>query len=278
LLDFHSAGIPAPSSIAEIFWDGSSEFNGNYSQSFVYKTFQSVLAFPIRLFNANSFGNVQIDANQIDPNLPPEFYTTAAISTPYTKIIIGQGIFWTFVALEIAVHLFIWIALLWICLTEPHPPHLTSYPLIDFAIKAKYHFQTRELLPDEKSKDVLWADDRTTLAHLRGAESITCASGIAFYDSASNTALVAAPSNSAVQASGQASALERALNGVNGEAGPTCAKHVSSGAKVSSEAAKASSDATHQNAPCRSVQRAVEEGAVDEQSDLHTEQRNESLC
>jgi hypothetical protein len=257
LLDFHSAGIPATSSIAEIFWDGQSEFNSNYSASSVYTTFQSILAFPIWLFNANNFGNTELAPNQIDPNLPKQFYTTASISTPYTKIAIGQWIFWAFVALEIAVHSFIWIALLWICFTEPHPPQLSSYPLIDFVIKAKHRFQTRELLPDENSKGALWADDRTTLAYLCHTESITCATGIALYDSVSNTALVATPGNPAAQASGQASSRpEEAFDAPGARSAAeatsaiegTCAKQVSSRAEASSKAARVYSDATGQNA------------------------------
>jgi hypothetical protein len=263
LLDYYSAGIPAPSSIAQLFWDGYTEFNSSYSESSVYTTFQSILTFPIWLSNANSFGNIDLAANQIDPSLPKEFYTMASVSTPYTKITIGQGIFWAFVALETVVHSFIWLVLLWICFTEPHPPCLSSYPLIDFALKTRHNFQTRELHPGENSNGVLCADDRTTLARLCQADSITCATRIVFSDSLS-TAVVAAPAEARCQAMEEAVGT---LPATEGSMAVSCTKQMSAGVKFSL-ATRRASDAANQTTTSREPGQAI--GVVDH-NDLQDE-------
>src|ERR1700712_2421615 len=59
LLDFSPANIPATSSIVQFFWSGQPQID-NRLWAELYNTFQSILAFPNWLFNANNFGNIEL--------------------------------------------------------------------------------------------------------------------------------------------------------------------------------------------------------------------------
>ena len=90
LFNFSSAGIPAPSSIAEYFWTVRGQLESPYWSVEPYQIFQSILAFPFWQFNANNFGNTQLNAQDIVDGLPPDFYTTASVATRYDKIVVNR--------------------------------------------------------------------------------------------------------------------------------------------------------------------------------------------
>lgn len=90
LFNFTAAGIPAPSSLAEYFWAGQDQLDSEYWSIEPYQIFQSILAYPFWLFNPNNFGNVNLDAQTISPDLPAEFYTTASIGNPYERIVVDR--------------------------------------------------------------------------------------------------------------------------------------------------------------------------------------------
>ena len=90
LLNFSAAGIPAPASIAEYFWSAQDQLESEYWSIEPYQIFQSVLAFPFWKFNPNNFGNVHLNAKNIVPGLPPDFYTIASIGNPYEKIVVDR--------------------------------------------------------------------------------------------------------------------------------------------------------------------------------------------
>ena len=90
LFNFSSAGIPAPSSIAQYFWTVQDQLESQYWSIEPYQIFQSILAFPFWQFNANNFGNLQLDAQDIVEGLPADFYTTASIGASYDQILVNR--------------------------------------------------------------------------------------------------------------------------------------------------------------------------------------------
>ena len=64
------------------------------------QNFQSILTFPFWLFNANNYGNTALQAQQIIPMLPMEFYTEASIVAPYVKIKFDWVMFVIFLVLQ----------------------------------------------------------------------------------------------------------------------------------------------------------------------------------
>lgn len=71
--------------------------------------------------------------------LPKEFYTKARITRPYVKLTIDRQMFIVFAILESSVLLFIIAVLLYLWMAKPPLPKVSSYPLVDFAFKAKEH-------------------------------------------------------------------------------------------------------------------------------------------
>ena len=96
------------------------------------------------MFNLNNYSNVDYSSQVINPNLPQEFHITAKISIPYTKIVIGGGIFWAFIVLESIIYLFIGGSLILFLLNLDEAPEITLFPMIDFAIKAEYDFYMKD--------------------------------------------------------------------------------------------------------------------------------------
>ncbi|KAL4789329.1 hypothetical protein BDV19DRAFT_395148 [Aspergillus venezuelensis] len=139
LLDFNASSIPAPTSIAQQFWSGQGQMENTYWSPELKQTFHSLLAFPLWAFNANSIGNPDAQVlREINPNLPPEFYTTATVASPYYRIMINNVMFSVFIGLQGVLHLFIWAVLAWLCVKSPALPVITSFPLFDFAFKTRY--------------------------------------------------------------------------------------------------------------------------------------------
>jgi hypothetical protein len=113
LLDFKAANIPPPSSIIQNFWNVHDELNSSSTYGTLGQTFQSILAFPIWLFNANNYGNTDLLENQVVSTLPPEFYTTASVVEAYSIIRFNPIMYWLFLCFEALTLLFVWVLLLW---------------------------------------------------------------------------------------------------------------------------------------------------------------------
>ncbi|KAF3021121.1 hypothetical protein E8E14_013576 [Neopestalotiopsis sp. 37M] len=84
LLNFTAAGIPAPSSIVELFWADRNAMRDPAYYAILSQSFQSILAFPFWFFNANNYGNLDLQTETIITTLPPEFYTQVDIVKPYS--------------------------------------------------------------------------------------------------------------------------------------------------------------------------------------------------
>ena len=100
LLDFNKAGIPAPTALAEYFWSAPLQLTNEYWSSGPWTAFQSVLAYPLWFFSANNNGN--IDLLNPDQDLSQDFYTTASIASPYTRVVVNQAMFIVFVIFEVS--------------------------------------------------------------------------------------------------------------------------------------------------------------------------------
>ncbi|KAL3493909.1 hypothetical protein BJX62DRAFT_234763 [Aspergillus germanicus] len=138
ILDFNAANIPGPTSIAQQFFSGKGQLQNAYWSPILTQTFHSVLAFPFWFFNPNNLGNIEGYGTSITPNLPPEFYTTASVVTPHSRILISPVMFSTFITLQAILHVSIWAAFVWLVLPRPPSlPEITSYPLFNFAFKTR---------------------------------------------------------------------------------------------------------------------------------------------
>jgi hypothetical protein len=135
LLDFDSAGIPAPSTIAAFFWNGKEQLSNGYWAPELANVFRSVLAYPLWMFNANNFGNIDLSVHDIVSNLPAGFYTTAVIADPLTMIQINRAVFAAFICCDGLVLVFVWSIVIWLCVTRPSLPCISSFPLMDIALK-----------------------------------------------------------------------------------------------------------------------------------------------
>ncbi|KAI9146898.1 hypothetical protein HJFPF1_13468 [Paramyrothecium foliicola] len=118
LLDYHAAGIPAPSSIVEFFWTASNQLSSKSTAGLIAHNFHSLLAFPFWLFNVNNWGNIDTRQNETITGLPPQYYTKASL---------GQAI------------VFIWVVLVWtvIIWTKQSPPTISEFSMFDIAFKTK---------------------------------------------------------------------------------------------------------------------------------------------
>lgn len=115
LLNYTAAAIPAPSSIAESFWSSNLQLGGGpATYGIVTQNFQSVLAFPTWLFNANNWGNSALRSNVTVPGMPGQFYTTAGVVRPVATYAFDEGMFGLFVGLQGVAMVFMWGVLCWI--------------------------------------------------------------------------------------------------------------------------------------------------------------------
>ncbi|KAH9208078.1 hypothetical protein DL95DRAFT_312540 [Leptodontidium sp. 2 PMI_412] len=164
LLDFNASGTPAPSSIAGVFWSAPDQLGSRYWSSELYNVLKSLLVFPIWQFNPNNFGNTQLAAREIISGLPSEFYTTASVVKPYTRIVIDRSMFISFLVLEGAMLLLVWLVPLWLCLSRRRLPRTSSYPLIDFMFKSSV---VSGASLDDLSRRMLFASDKETRSVLK---------------------------------------------------------------------------------------------------------------
>ena len=138
LLDFNAANIPAPSSIIEIFWSNQDSLNDTFTDGILLQNFRSVLAFPLWLFNANNYGNTKLSDKVLNPDLPAEFYTQAAVVAPLVKLKFDPSLLLVFICLEGVVLVSLWGTLLLLCMPRSRGavPKITPYPLFDILFKA----------------------------------------------------------------------------------------------------------------------------------------------
>src|SRR5271168_2056152 len=60
LLNYTAAGIPAPSSLAEYFWDAPAQLTSIYWSSELRQAMHSILAYPLWAFTTNNYGNIDL--------------------------------------------------------------------------------------------------------------------------------------------------------------------------------------------------------------------------
>ena len=139
LIDYKHSGIPGISSILEVFWSNQAALNATYTDGFVLQNFRSLLAFPVWLFNANNYGNIQLEKAILNPNLPKEFYATAAVVKPLVKLKFDPTLLFTFAVLEALVLVVLWGSLVWLFLPWGQGAGLlvTSFPVLDFLFRAE---------------------------------------------------------------------------------------------------------------------------------------------
>lgn len=180
LLNFTVEGIPPPSSIVSYFWSTDGQLQDSYHYGILLQNFQSFIAFPVWLFNANNFGNVNLHkTTEIIPDvppeedLPPEFYTEAAIVKPYEKLKVDPAMFVLFLVLQGSAILFVLGVLLWVWfgVGADSLPELSSFGLFDAMHRTEVRgitASTDELLK-AKSSDVLKILNGATV-HMKKAE------------------------------------------------------------------------------------------------------------
>ena len=131
LMDFQTAHIPASASMAGEFWSSGQQMSSEYWQGSIYSTFQSILVFPIWMFNSNNLGNIEnahFSPTSVNPHLPREFYTKATISDSFTRIIVDSVIFICFAVFQGILLGFLWGSLFW--LAVPLLPDISSLPIM----------------------------------------------------------------------------------------------------------------------------------------------------
>jgi hypothetical protein len=159
LLNFTAAGIPPPSSIVELFWADRNAMRDPAYYAILSQSFQSILAFPFWFFNANNYGNLDLQTETIITTLPPEFYTQVDIVKPYSMFNVDRSMLYLFVALQGIAMLFCMGTLVWVWLCAGALPSISSFPLFDAIAKAKSTF-----IPELGDMDQ--ADDKEILKAL----------------------------------------------------------------------------------------------------------------
>jgi hypothetical protein len=166
LLNFTADAIPAPSAMVANFCGAEDQLKDPYHYGILLQSFQSIIVFPVWMFNANNFGNVELHkAAEIvegvlpEGDLPPEFYTEAAIVAPYEKFKFDRAMFVLFLVLQSLALLFVIVVLLWVWfwVGVDRIPELSSFGLFDARFKTR--IDGLEVGPDEilsaESSDVL---------------------------------------------------------------------------------------------------------------------------
>ena len=166
LLDYAKAGIPAPSSIIESFWTSRALLGDSTIDGILLQNLQSILAFPVWLFNANNWGNTGVQGAGLSPFVPSEFYKTASIVKPYVKLEFDPVVLVLFIVFQGSVLLFLWGLLAWTVLAVGGLPAVSSFPLFDFSFKSGVDMQ-------EASREKVWnAGDSEVLELVEGAKVV----------------------------------------------------------------------------------------------------------
>lgn len=171
LLNYTAAGIPAPSSIAESFWSSNLQLGEPSTYGIVVQNFQSVLAFPVWLFNDNNWGNTALRSNQTVPGMPPQFYTEASVVEAQSSYEFDTAMFALFVGLQGSVMVFVLMVLIWIWLGGRPLPEASPFPVFDIKYKTQIQGGTvpyEELIQLEGSKVMYALSD--AVARTRGLD------------------------------------------------------------------------------------------------------------
>jgi hypothetical protein len=136
ILDYNKANVPAPSSIVQSFWSGYEQLDAGFD-AVLLPTFHGLLAFPVFFFNANHYGNANLQTETISPDLPPEFYTTASIVAPYVKLKFDHVFLGLFIALQGIALIFLWVVVVWGFAVSRHLPDISSFPGFDVMFKTQ---------------------------------------------------------------------------------------------------------------------------------------------
>lgn len=163
LLNYTAAAVPAPSSIAESFWSSNLQLGDPSTYGIVVQNFQSLLAFPTWLFNANNWGNTALKSNVTVPGMPPEFYTTAEVVRPVSTYDFDSGMFGLFAGLQGTAMVFIWAVLLWLWIGGGSMPETSSFPLFD--MKYRTEIDGERLAFD----DIVHASSSEVVGRMKGA-------------------------------------------------------------------------------------------------------------
>ncbi|KAK6849277.1 hypothetical protein PG995_013110 [Apiospora arundinis] len=137
LLNYTDANLPPPTSIAQSFWSSQGLLEDPSAWGILAQNFQSILVFPFWLFNANNWGNTQIQLNATISTMPPEFYTEASLVEPYTKLRVDKGMFALFLTLQIVALLFVAGVVVWVWLGKRPARKASSFPLFDILFRAE---------------------------------------------------------------------------------------------------------------------------------------------
>lgn len=163
LLNYTAANIPPPSSIAQTFWVGRDQYEDPNTYGALLQNFQSVLAFPFWLFNANNYGNIDLQEQIMINTLPPQFYTKASTVMPFVKLKFDTSMFAVFAILQGLAMVFVWAVLVWIWCSGRRLPNTSSYPVFDVT------FRTKVFGPETKTEDMLSAGSSDVIRMMKHA-------------------------------------------------------------------------------------------------------------
>ncbi|KAK6839285.1 hypothetical protein PG987_005151 [Apiospora arundinis] len=166
LLNFTAANIPAASSIAASFAFTNDQVPDPAADGVLSRNFQSILAFPLWLFNDNNWGNTALKTKTLNTMLPPQYYTTASVVAPYAKIGFDRTMFYLFIALQGMALLFIWAVLIWVWALSTPVPYISSFPLFDAGFKLE-----KQKLANDDEVAIFKAQDKHVL-QLVGQERV----------------------------------------------------------------------------------------------------------
>lgn len=165
LLNYTATDIPAPSSIVENFWISGDQLRSSSTHACLTQNFQSILAFPFWMFNANNYGNTALQVHDIVATLPPQFYTQASIVAPHSKISFDRNMFYIFIVLQGLAMLFTCGTLLWAWFSGVPIPRISAYPLFDSTFKSSIN-------PEINSGDAVLADSSEVLRMASGVTAV----------------------------------------------------------------------------------------------------------
>lgn len=127
------------------------------------------------LFNANNYGNLQLQERILNPDLPREFYTRAGVVRPVVKIKFDPVLVWVFAALEGLALVVLWGSLVWLFVPWDTRGGRemgiggTAFPVVDLLFRAegKVGEREREELSVATGKEVLGRFGRTRVCRIR---------------------------------------------------------------------------------------------------------------
>lgn len=163
LLNYTDANLPPPSSIAQSFWSSQKQLTDPSTWGILAQNFQSILVFPFWLFNANNWGNTEVQENVTISTLSPEFYTEASLVEPHVKLRVDSGMFVIFLTLQTTVLILVSGVVIWVWLSKTPARKSSSFPLFDIVYRA-------EVDGGETGKCSVDIDDSSIITRLKGTQ------------------------------------------------------------------------------------------------------------